>query len=38
MRANVKEAMVQQGDRMRSYAQERAQGAMQSTVEVGTVV
>ena len=38
MRANAKEAMVQQGERMRSYAQERAQGAMQTPIEVGTVV
>jgi hypothetical protein len=38
MRASAKEAMVQQGDRMKCYAQERAQGAMQSTIEVGTVV
>ncbi len=26
------------GDRMRKYAQERAQGTMQTPIEVGTVV
>jgi hypothetical protein len=30
--------MVQQGDRMRKYAQERAQGTTQTPIEVGTVV
>ncbi len=34
MRANAKEAMVQQGDRMRKYAQERVQGIMQTPIGV----
>ncbi len=38
MRANAKEAMIQQGDRMKTCAQERAQGATQTAIKVGTVV
>ncbi len=38
MRDHAKESLIQQGDRMRSFAQERAQGAMQTPIEVGTVV
>jgi hypothetical protein len=38
MRANAKEAMTQQGERMRKYAQERAQSAAMVPVQVGTVV
>lgn len=38
MRCDARKAMVQQGDRMRKYAQERAQGATKTPIEVGTVV
>jgi hypothetical protein len=38
IRANAKEAMTQQGERMRKYAQERAQSAAMVPVEVGKVV
>jgi hypothetical protein len=38
MRANAKETMTQQGERMRKYAQDRAQGTMQTPIEVGTLV
>jgi hypothetical protein len=38
MRANAKEAITHQGDRMRRYAQDRAQGKNKPPPKVGTLV